>query len=114
MHRSQLLKIMNYNGTSGYLYLQGDCQFGWDLLGYFKMDRTFYSLFIAVRPFLFRGETELEWRRGLRGDSRMCDPFCNNPAIPIQTDSHLGYPLSPLPVQTSYVRAPQEPKCLNC
>ena len=74
---------------------QGDCLFGWDLLGYYKMDRTFYSLFIAVRPFLFRGEMELEWGRGLRGDSRMCDPFCNNPANPIQTDSHLDTDTAP-------------------
>ena len=68
---------------------QGDCLFGWDLMGYYKMDRTFYSLFIDVRPFLFRGKTELEWQRGLQGTNRMCDPFCNNPSNPIQTDSHL-------------------------
>ena len=30
---------------------------------------------------LFCGETELKWRSGLRGDSRMWDLFCDGPAI---------------------------------
>ena len=47
---------------------QGDRSVGWDMLGYCKMDRTFYPLFIAVRPFQFRGDakTRMATRR-LRG-----------------------------------------------
>ena len=69
---------------------QGDCQFGWDLLGYYKMDRTFYCrlrVLFAIRVSFCRetGMAERRWR-----ESRMCNPFCNNPPYPIQTDSHLG------------------------
>ena len=73
---------------------QGDCQFGWNLLGYYKMDLTFCSIFIAVRPFLFLSliKTGMATRRlrGLWGDSRMCDPFCNDPASSTQTGDRLG------------------------
>ena len=60
------------------------------------MDRTFYSLFIAVWPFLYHGDVSLEsrpeWRRNNSEDSRMYDPFCKVQQFPTNSAITLFLP----------------------
>ena len=72
---------------------QGECSVG-GIAGSLQIDRTFCSLFIAVtghsaipvsrrRPLACDSlESKPVWQREDSEDSRMCDPFCNDPAIP--------------------------------